>query len=128
MADPIPLLVAATDTDDWDDDYDFDTGIVAGEIVEPDVLCDRDRYHSWPGICGCGRSFVGMSSGNRTTTAVITDTPITVDQLRVLVAEKHPDADDDDAAGMADDLIAYGQELPVGTVVRIWRYQIEVRP
>lgn len=102
---------------------DEDTGVIPGEIVEPHSVCDRDLYvDTLP--CGCGRLFTGVSSRAGTTTATAADITITVEQLRSIVADSHPDAEPDEADDMVADLIDYGHDLDVGTVVGIHRYEL----
>lgn len=123
-------LLTATDASHRDQDEDFDFGTIPGELLEPVSVCDRDRILRWPGACGCGRAFVGMSSHNTTTTAIVADVELTVDQLTAIVADIHRDDignDDDDgpvdAFGMAVELTEYGHAHDLGTVVRIWLYE-----
>jgi hypothetical protein len=45
---------------------------IDGEVVTPvRVICDRERELGPDGGCGCGRSFVGLSSHKGTTTAMV---------------------------------------------------------
>lgn len=120
------LLVATRETQ-GSDESDFDDGIVPGEIVEPMSVCDRDLYvDTLP--CGCGRAFIGMTSAKTTTTATIADINIDRDTLRTLVAAHHADADADEVAAMTEQLGEYGDEHDVGTIVTIWRYELQARP
>lgn len=104
----------------------FDEGVVIGEILEPADLCDRDRFIRWPGGCGCGRAFRGMSSHKLTTCAVIADVPITREELRSLVADANPDHEQPDE--LVDQLIDDAAEWDVGYRIGIWRHQYETRP
>lgn len=119
-------LLVATRRRNGSEAHDYDTGILEGELVEPmpggwmsDELEDD--------CCECEYTFLGVSSGNATTTAVIAERPeIDRDTLTAILADKHPDEDADTIAGYVEDQIDWGQAFEVGTVVGIRRY--ELRP
>lgn len=119
-------LLTATHATQGDRDDDFDHGTTPGEIVEPVMVCDRDLDdNATP--CGCGRAFVGLSSGNTGTSAVVADVEVTRRELLALLANAHPHAGRRDRRGMANHLAEYGAEYPPGTVVGIWRYALHER-
>lgn len=103
---------------------DYDDGVIAGELVEPMQGCwDTDDPDAEG--CGCESQFVGATSRNVTTTAVVAECPdIDRDTLTDIIAGLHNDSDADTINGFVEDLISYGQAYPVGTVVAIYKYEI----
>lgn len=128
-------LVATTDTQGTvEGDFSW---CEEGEIVTfPTFIC-----HPWDDACGCGRAYSGITTHRSTTSAVVVDDPdLTDPQLRRIVAASLVDAgwsDDPDLTSNAlDPLLAWAEQLPVGTVVGVRAYgsdndpeppQLEVR-
>lgn len=119
-------LLVATRLTQGDRDDDFDHGTVPGEIVEPFSVCDLDMTNDAT-PCGCGRAFVGMTSGAATTTAIVADLDLNRATLRGTLAAMHPDEDADLVDAMGEQLIEYGAEHPAGTVVGIAVYELQER-
>ena len=71
---------------------------VEGELVLLGFVCATDEADP-DGGCGCGRAFSGMSSRRATTTALVRDLDLSVDDLRLAVEGYHA------AAGMGPDVI-----------------------
>lgn len=85
------------------------TWTVPGELVIPALtVCERDRLDPDDGACGCGRSFVGLSSEKGTSTALVADVDIDLQMLTDAV--QNFDA--------ALQLATIGAEWPLGTTVR----------
>jgi hypothetical protein len=126
------ILTATHDTNgDLAGDYDF---CVEGELVYMQEPCARDLRDPHQG-CGCGRGFAGASSHHATTTARVTDSPLTeLDVRAALTASLEAggwldprvhspiEADQiiDEILGDIADVTAH---FAVGTVVRrhLWR-------
>jgi hypothetical protein len=118
--------------------FDFEDGIIEGELVEPASVCDRDlNGDEWTEGCGCG-AFRGVTSGKLTTTAVVADVEIDYEQLTeivsgvdrsVLVADvRYPDETTaEDVAAMVADLVEYGERYAEESVVGIWCYTLRSR-
>jgi hypothetical protein len=119
--------------------FDFEDGIIEGELVEPASVCDRDlNGDEWTEGCGCGRSFRGVTSHKLTTTAVVVDVEIDheqlteivggVDRSHVVAGVRYPDETTaEDVAAMVAELIDDGERYPVGSVVGIWCYELRSR-
>jgi hypothetical protein len=71
---------------------------VEGELVLAGLVCARDEADP-DGGCGCGRAFSGMNSHRATTTAVVRDLDLSVDDLRVAIQAHYA------ASGVGPDLI-----------------------
>lgn len=113
-----------------DNDYHW---CVEGELVRFDVVCARDRRDP-DGGCGCGRGFAGMSSRRATTTALVRDLDLSVDDLRMALAASlhaagyHDDPDGlADVADEADELIDLASSFEVGDVLERRLDEIRVR-
>jgi hypothetical protein len=64
-----------------DDDFCFAT---EGELVLLGFVCAADEANP-DGGCGCGRAFSGMSSLRATTTALVRDLDLSIDDVRLAV-------------------------------------------
>jgi hypothetical protein len=97
-------------------------GGVPGELVVPIMACDTPR-------CGCGRGFIGMSSGELVSVAVVADLEMSTDDLRGIIegylARTGWGADPELLADLAEELRDLA-DWPTGTRVR--RTGDEVRP
>ncbi len=62
-----------------DGDYDF---CIEGEVVYMQPPCASDARDP-DGPCGCGRGFSGMNSHRATTTALVVESPLSEDDVRV---------------------------------------------
>jgi hypothetical protein len=96
---------------------------VDGELVRTEPECRKDRGDP-DGPCGCGRSFIGMSSGLSTTTAEVADLEMSRDDyVAALTVSRREagwgsgDAPDEDDAGYAETLLEITGEYPAGTVL-----------
>jgi hypothetical protein len=69
-----------------------------GELVLLGFVCATDREDP-DGGCGCGRAFSGMSSMRATTTALVRDLDLSLDDVRLAVEGYY------EAAGMGADVI-----------------------
>ncbi len=109
---------------------------IEGELVLLGFVCATDEADP-DGGCGCGRAFSGMSSMRATTTAVVRDLDVSLDDVRLAVEGYYV------SAGMGADVIGEGEfedmvsatledlaeiaHVPVGAVVGrrlenlIWR-------
>lgn len=74
-------LLTATRERQGEQDGDFCYAI-EGELVLLGFVCATDEADP-DGGCGCGRAFSGMSSMRATTTAVVRDLDVSVDDLRL---------------------------------------------
>lgn len=110
-------LLVATRRGQGQRDNDF-CHTVEGEVVYFGVVCDRDRADP-DGGCGCGRAFIGLNSNAGTTTAEVRDVPLTREDVTEAVRSSLEQAGWNDQAAdkLVDELIEFGQEWPVGTVV-----------
>ena len=61
---------------------------IEGELVLLGFVCATDEKDP-DGGCGCGRAFSGMSSMRATTTALVRDLDVTVDDVRLAVEGYH---------------------------------------
>jgi hypothetical protein len=69
-----------------------------GELVLLGSVCSDDEADP-DGACGCGRAFSGMGSMKATTTALVRDLELTLDDVRMAVEGYYT------AAGMGPDLL-----------------------
>ena len=103
-------LLTATRERQGERDGDF-CFAVEGELVLLGFVCASDEADP-DGGCGCGRAFSGMSSMRATTTALVRDLDLSVDDVRTAVEGYYV------AAGMGPDVIGRGEfaELVTATV------------
>ena len=103
-------LLTATRERQGERDGDF-CFAVEGELVLLGFVCATDQADP-DGGCGCGRAFSGMSSLRATTTALVRDLDLSVDDVRIAVEGHYV------AAGMGPDVIGRGEfaELVTATV------------
>jgi hypothetical protein len=118
-------LLTATRERQGEQDGDFCFAI-EGELVLMGFVCATDVADP-DGGCGCGRAFSGMSSMRATTTAVVRDLDVSLDDLRLSLTGYYvsagigPDVIGD--AGFEDVLSATLEDLaqiahvPIGAVV-----------
>jgi hypothetical protein len=119
-------LLTATHQGQGDRPGDF-CHATEGELVLVGLVCARDRADP-DGGCGCGRAFSGLSSHRATTTALVREVPLSVDDVRLAVGgyfatggmgrdvlgeDGFTDLVDGTVAEMVDDARLW----PVGTVV-----------
>ncbi len=90
-------LLTATRDRQGERDGDF-CHAIEGELVLLGFVCATDQADP-DGGCGCGRAFSGMSSLRATTTAVVRDLDLSVDDVRLAVQGYYF------AAGMGPDVI-----------------------
>ena len=118
-------LLTATHERQGERDGDF-CFAVDGELVLVGYVCPSDQADP-DGGCGCGRAFSGMSSLRATTTALVRDLDLSIDDVRLAVQGYYV------AAGMGPEVIGSGEfaevvdttledlaeisHLPVGAVV-----------
>jgi hypothetical protein len=76
-------LLTATHEGQGDRPGDF-CHATEGELVLLGFVCARDRADP-DGGCGCGRAFSGLSSHRATTTALVREVPLSVDDVRLAV-------------------------------------------
>src|SRR5690349_2747507 len=74
-------LLTATSERQGERDGDF-CYAVEGELVLLGLVCADDERNP-DGACGCGRAFSGMSSMRATTTALVRDLDVTLDDVRL---------------------------------------------
>jgi hypothetical protein len=107
---------------------DFDW-CIEGEIVWVARVCDTDGTDP-DGPCGCGRAFPGLNSHRATTTARVSDLPLSREEVIKAVAAYY------EAAGHAaipsaelefevDEVLDIASTWDVGTIVerRVWEIQ-----
>lgn len=121
-------LLTATREHQGERDGDF-CHAIEGELVLPGFVCATDEADP-DGGCGCGRAFSGMSSMRATTTAVVRDLDVSIDDVRLAVegywvsAGTGPDLiggaafEEVVSATLAD--LAEIAHVPVGAVVGRW--------
>src|SRR3954453_3212555 len=90
-------LLTATRERQGEQDGDF-CFATEGELVLLGFVCATDEADP-DGGCGCGRAFSGMSSLGATTTALVRDLDLSIDELRLAVEGYYA------AAGMGPDVI-----------------------
>jgi hypothetical protein len=76
-------LLTATRERQGERDGDF-CHAIEGELVLLGFVCATDEADP-DGGCGCGRAFSGMSSMRATTTAVVRDLDVSIDDVRLAV-------------------------------------------
>jgi len=76
-------LLTATRERQGERDGDF-CHAIEGELVLLGFVCATDEAEP-DGGCGCGRAFSGMSSMRATTTAVVRDLDVSLDDVRLAV-------------------------------------------
>jgi hypothetical protein len=119
-------LLTATREREGEQDGDFCFAI-EGELVLPGFVCATDEADP-EGGCGCGRAFSGMSSMRATTTALVRDLDVSVDDLRLAVegyyvaAGMGPDVIGTEefaevVSATVDDMVDIAPSLPCGAVV-----------
>lgn len=100
---------------------------IEGELVLLGVVCATDEADP-DGGCGCGRAFTGMSSMRATTTALVRDLDVSLDDVRLAVegyfvsAGTGPDViGGPEFAELVDasmeDVVRYARFRPAGAVV-----------
>jgi len=90
-------LLTATRERQGEQDGDFCFAI-EGELVLLGFVCATDEADP-DGGCGCGRAFSGMSSMRATTTAVVRDLDVSLDDVRLAITGYYV------SAGMGPDVI-----------------------
>jgi len=119
-------LLTATRDRQGERDGDFCYAI-EGELVLLGVVCAADEADP-DGGCGCGRAFSGMSSMRATTTALVRDLDVSMDDVRLAVegyyvsAGMGPDVIGgpefaDFVAETVDEMADIAQAVPVGAVL-----------
>jgi len=106
---------------------------IEGELVWLHQVCPPSEADPY-GLCGCGRSFSGLSSTGRTTTALVRDIPGLTRQ-EYLAATKAgleqmgwcPDCSDLPVADFVDVMLAMAAELPEGTIVERRAFDVSAR-
>ena len=103
-------LLTATRERQGERDGDF-CFAVEGELVLLGLVCATDAANP-DGGCGCGRAFSGMGSMRATTTALVRDLDVSLDDVRLAVEGYYA------AAGMGPDVIGRNEfaELVAATV------------
>jgi hypothetical protein len=90
-------LLTATHERQGEQDGDF-CHAIEGELVLLGFVCATDEADP-EGGCGCGRAFSGMSSMRATTTALVRDLDVSLDDVRLAVEGYHV------SAGMGPDVL-----------------------
>ncbi|MCA0147102.1 hypothetical protein [Blastococcus sp. LR1] len=90
-------LLTATQERQGEQEGDFCYAI-EGELVLLGFVCATDEDDP-DGGCGCGRAFTGMSSMRATTTALVRDLDVSLDDVRLAVTDYYV------SAGMGPDVI-----------------------
>jgi hypothetical protein len=96
---------------------------VPGEIVLLGETCTRETTDA---SCGCGRLFLGLSSGQPTTIAVVEDLALDLDDLTAAVTQRLTDDGFDMAEDavrvlareLAEEIAAEAAEWALGTALR----------
>jgi hypothetical protein len=104
-------LLTATRERQGDEDGDFCFAI-EGELVLLGLVCATDARDP-DGGCGCGRAFSGMSSMRATTTALVRDLDVSIDDVTLAVEGYYV------SSGLGPDVIGGAQyaDLVAETVV-----------
>ena len=104
-------LLTATRERQGERDGDF-CYAVEGELVLLGLVCATDERDP-DGGCGCGRAFSGMSSMRATTTALVRDLDVFIDDVKLAVEGYHV------SSGLGPDLIGGAEyaDLAAETVV-----------
>jgi hypothetical protein len=118
-------LLTATRERQGEQDGDF-CHAIEGELVLLGLVCSDDERDP-DGGCGCGRAFSGMSSMRATTTALVRDLDVSVDDVRLAVEGYYvssgigPDviggAEFEEVVTATLEDLAEAARLPVGAVV-----------
>lgn len=119
-------LLTATRERQGEQDGDF-CHAIEGELVLLGLVCADDERNP-DGGCGCGRSFSGMSSMRATTTALVRELDVSVEDVRLAVegyfvsAGMGPDLIggaefDEVVAATVEEMVAIAPSLPAGAVV-----------
>jgi hypothetical protein len=121
------ILTATTQGADRDDDFSAAT---EGEIVVAQMICDNPD-------CGCDRSFGGLNSHSATSTVMVREVDLTVDELveaaigylesagwtKVIIDNPEPDDGPNPVRSFARDLIQdsidFAADFDVGRVLRM---------
>jgi hypothetical protein len=97
-----------------------------GELLRFASVCARD--HGNPdGACGCARSWAGVETAKGTTTAVVADKAITVDELAEAVNASYGIDLPAEAREEAEEVCRIAGEFPVGAVLEVRGDTIQVR-
>jgi hypothetical protein len=117
------LLATTLDNGERSDDYNW---CIEGEIVTFGVICDRDRRDP-ESTCGCSRGFSGLSSHRATTTALVRETALSEDDVRLAVhssltdggwlRDLSPEEADDTVAQTLDFMLDVAGYYDDGTVI-----------
>lgn len=113
-------------------DYGF---CVEGELVYIQDPCDGDLRDP-DGPCGCGRGFSGMNSHRATSTALVAETPVPLEEVREALkssleaggwldpARCTPDEAEALVEAALQDMLRVAKQFPVGRVVRrrLWQF------
>ena len=104
-------LLTATRERQGERDGDF-CYAVEGELVMLGLVCATDERDP-DGGCGCGRAFSGMSSMRATTTALVRDLDVSIDDVKLAVEGYYV------SSGLGPDLIGGAEfaDLAAETVV-----------
>ena len=104
-------LLTATRERQGERDGDF-CHAVEGELVLLGLVCATDERDP-DGGCGCGRAFSGMSSMRATTTALVRDLDVSIDDVKLAVEGYYV------SSGLGPDLIGGAEfaDLVAETVV-----------
>ncbi len=91
---------------------------VEGELVWLQDPCDRDRFHP-DDECGCSRGFAGAASHRATTTAMVTESEMSRDDLVLAFATSLADGGwpPEWAADVAEQNLDIAARLPVGAII-----------
>jgi hypothetical protein len=119
-------LLTATRERQGEQDGDFCFAI-EGELVLLGFVCATDESDP-DGGCGCGRAFSGMSSMRATTTALVRDLDVSLDDVRMAVEGYYVSAgmgadvvgrrgSDELVTNSFCEMVGIGLSLPVGAVV-----------
>lgn len=121
------VLTATAETQGQrDNDYNW---CVEGELVWIAPPCATDGTDP-DGPCGCGRDFAGLSSQRATTTARVSDLPLSRDDVVKAIAGYYESASyaPVPAADLnleVDEMLDIASSWSVGTIIerRIWTFQ-----
>jgi hypothetical protein len=119
-------LLTATRERQGERDGDF-CHAIEGELVLLGFVCATDEANP-DGGCGCGRAFSGMSSMRATTTALVRDLDVSLDDVRLAVEGYYVSAGigpdqlgpvdyTDLVEETVDDCVHFARFWPAGTVV-----------
>lgn len=125
------ILVATTRTQgEFPDDYQF---AIPGELVQAKRLCAKGRADPDGLGCMCTRGFIGLNSQRATTTAEISEVPLSMaDYVEAIRSSLEQQGFCEHLSGEAPEeaaeLVALIAEFPVGTVVRRLKEWIDFEP